>query len=234
MVKKGKLYGVGVGPGAPDLLTLRAVHVLNNVDVILTAASPRNDYSHALETARPYIAPHAAIVRLEFPMTRNTATLEQAWTVAATRTKEVLYAGKNAAFLTIGDPLIYSTFGYLMQTLAQCDAELDIEIISGITSFQAAAARTHTVLCEGQEDLLIVPGINEEEALCKSLHHVDNAVILKAYKNFPAIRCALQKTERIKKARFASYICHENEHICTDITELSDTPPYLSLVISKK
>ena len=67
----GTLYGVGVGPGAPDLLTLRAVNVLRAVDVILAAASPRNDYSAALDTARPHLRPDARLLRLEFPMPGN-------------------------------------------------------------------------------------------------------------------------------------------------------------------
>ena len=75
----GTLYAVGVGPGAPDLLTLRAVEALRRVDVILAAASPRNDYSRALETARPHLRPDVRLQRLEFPMTHDRATLRAAW-----------------------------------------------------------------------------------------------------------------------------------------------------------
>uniref|UniRef100_UPI002611171B SAM-dependent methyltransferase n=1 Tax=uncultured Desulfovibrio sp. TaxID=167968 RepID=UPI002611171B len=78
----GTLYAVGVGPGAPDLLTLRAARVLGGVDVILAAASPRNDYSAALETARPPLRADARILRLEFPMTREEAPLRAAWRAA--------------------------------------------------------------------------------------------------------------------------------------------------------
>ena len=79
----GILYGVGVGPGAPDLLTLRAVKVLGEVDVILAAASPRNDFSAALDTARPHLREDVRVLRLEFPMTRDRAVLHEAWRVAA-------------------------------------------------------------------------------------------------------------------------------------------------------
>ncbi len=113
----GTLYAVGVGPGAPDLLTLRAARVLGGVDVILAAASPRNDYSAALETARPHLRADARILRREFPMTREEAPLRAAWRAAAESTLEVLGAGEDAAFLTIGDPLVYSTFGYLLRTV---------------------------------------------------------------------------------------------------------------------
>ena len=152
MTMTGTLYAVGVGPGAPDLLTLRAVEALRQVDVILAAASPRNDYSRALETARPHLRPDVRLQRLEFPMTHDKATLRAAWEKAAGITRNVLRGGENAAFLTIGDPLVYSTFGYLLKTLRQLDDSLPVEIIPGITSFHAAAARTRTILCESPRD----------------------------------------------------------------------------------
>lgn len=229
----GILYGIGVGPGAPDLLTLRAVKVLGAVDVILAAASPRNDYSTALETARPHLRPATEILRLEFPMTRDAAVLEDAWNMAAAATEEVLRGGRSAAFLTIGDPLVYSTFGYLARTLRMRAPELQVEIVSGITSFQAAAARTNTVLCEGEENLLIVPGINNRAELARGLGFADNTVILKAYRNFPTIRAALQDAGA-ERSVFASRVYLEGEMITGDLAALPDVPPYLSLVLAKK
>ena len=230
----GKLYGIGVGPGAPDLLTLRAVNVLRQVEVILAAASPRNDYSTALQTARPHLRDDAEIVRLEFPMTHDKATLHEAWRVAAARTEEVLRSGRNAAFLTIGDPLIYSTFGYLAKTLRALAPDLEIDVVPGITSFQAAAAQTGTVLCEGRESLLILPGINRQEELERGLAFADNSVILKAYKNFSAIRGALRRAGCLDRAVFASRICLDGEMISRRMEELPDVPPYLSLVLARQ
>ncbi len=181
----GTLYGVGVGPGAPDLLTMRAANVLRTVDVILAAASPRNDYSAALDTARPHLRPDARLLRLEFPMTRDAGVLREAWLKAVQATREVLEGGENAAFLTIGDPLIYSTFGYLLRTLREIAPHLPVEIVPGITSFQAAAARTGTVLCEGGGSLRILPGTNGQDNLAAELGGADTAVILKAYRKNP-------------------------------------------------
>lgn len=131
----GILYAVGVGPGAPDLLTLRAARILGSVDVILAAASPRNDYSAALDTARPHLRPDARVLRLEFPMTRDRQVLARAWRAAAETTLAVLAGGESAAFLTIGDPLIYSTFGYLLRTVRGLEPATAVEIVPGITSF---------------------------------------------------------------------------------------------------
>lgn len=234
MTISGTLYGIGVGPGAPDLLTLRAITLLGSVDVILAAASPRNDYSTALETARPHVNPHAEIVRLEFPMTHDSTVLTHAWDVAAATTQEILQQGRNAAFITIGDPLVYSTFGYLSRTLQTRYPDVAIEVVPGITSFQAAAARTNTILCEGKESLLILPGINGGDTLQQGLEFADNTVILKAYKNFTAIRDALEHAHCLKNSTFASRVYLKDEMFTRDLASLPAVPPYLSLVLAKK
>ena len=230
----GILYGVGVGPGAPDLLTLRAVRVLGEVDVILAAASPRNDFSAALDTACPHLRPDVRVERLEFPMTRDKAVLREAWRVAAQTTREVLESGQSAAFLTIGDPLVYSTFGYLMRTLGECASHLRVEVVPGITSFQAAAARTRTVLCENGETLRIIPGINSKQSLEESLQESDTAVILKAYRNLPAIAEALDATQRLDSCLLASHVEQPAESVRQGLGGLEGTPPYMSLILSRK
>ncbi len=235
----GTLYGVGVGPGASEMITVQAVRILQSVDVVLAAASPRNDYSTALNIAMPHLRQETVIERLEFPMTRDTAVLHAAWKTAAQKTQAILRSGKLAAFITLGDPLIYSTFGYLLKTLRALQEEdgqgedFPVEIIPGITSFQAAAARTETILCEAHENLLILPGINGTDALQQGLNYADNAVILKAYKNFSAIQDALHSAGCAEKSLLASYVGQEEENI-VPLQEAPSVPPYLSLVLAKK
>ena len=228
----GILYAVGVGPGAPDLITLRAARVLGAVPVILAAASPRNDASAALETARPHLSPEARVLRLDFPMTRDEAELHSAWRKAAETTLAVLAGGEDAAFLTIGDPLIYSTFGYLLRTVRVLAPESRVEVIPGITSFQAAAARTETILCEGEQSLRILPGIRSGEDLAAELGEADMAVILKAYRNFPAIARALAVTGRAADALLASHVERPEEALRRGVDEGDTRPPYMSLILS--
>ena len=228
----GTLYAVGVGPGAPDLLTLRAARVLGEVPVILAAASPRNDASAALETARSHLSPDARILRLDFPMTRDGSELRAAWRAAAETTLAVLAGGENAAFLTIGDPLIYSTFGYLLRTVRGLAPETRVEIIPGITSFQAAAALTQTILCEGEQSLRILPGIRRGEELAAELAQADMAVILKAYRNFPAIVQALAATGRAGDALLASHVERPEAAVRRGVSEEDARPPYMSLILS--
>lgn len=229
----GTLYAVGVGPGAPDLVTLRAARVLGAVPVILAAASPRNDASAALETARSHLRADARILRLDFPMTREGATLRAAWRTAAETALAVLAGGEDAAFLTIGDPLVYSTFGYLLRTVRALAPEIPVEIIPGITSFQAAAARTETILCEGEQSLRILPGIRRGEDLAAELAQGEMAVILKAYRNFPAIVRALAATGRAADALLASHVERPEETLRRGVDESDARPPYMSLILSR-
>lgn len=228
----GILYGVGVGPGSPDLLTLRAVDVLRGVEVILAPASPRNEHSLALSIAAPHLPENTAVERLDFPMTRDKEVLKAAWKVNAEKTAAILRSGRNAAFLTLGDPMIYSTFSYLMRTLERLHPDLPVKVVPGITSYQEAAAKTRTVLCEGGEDLLLLAGINDQAHLERALSMADSAVILKAYRNFSAIRGALAASGRDKGAVFASRLGLEGEVTRQGLDAVPDTPHYLSLILA--
>lgn len=227
----GTLYGIGVGPGSPDLLTLRAVNILGSVPVVFAAASPKNDGSLALSIAGPHLAPDTTVMRLDFPMTRDRAVLEKAWELNARKVADVLRSGASAAFLTLGDPLIYSTFGYLMQTLQSAVPEADIRVIPGITSFQEAAAKTRTVLCEGEENFLLISGINDASRLRENLAGADSAVILKAYRNFPVICRTLEEAGKKENAVLASRIGMPGEVLERVPEEDAPTPPYLSLLL---
>lgn len=228
----GTLYGIGVGPGSPDLLTLRAVEALHSVDVILAAASPRNEHSLALSIASPHLPADAQVLRLDFPMTRDEDVLRASWRENALLVAEQLAAGKSAAFLTLGDPLIYSTFGYLMQTLLRECPDAPIQVIPGITSFQDAAAKSRTILCEGEENLFIIAGINTPERLDQALAASDSAVILKAYKNSEEIYKALSRTRKSSETVFASRLGLEGESLLRGLEQAPEKPHYLSLLLA--
>ena len=228
---RGTLFGIGVGPGDPDLLTLQAIKRLEKVDIILAAASPRNEQSIALSIARPHLREDVETLRLNFPMTRDREILKEAWDNNARLTLEMLNSGKNAAFLTLGDPFVYSTFGYLMRTLKCLDPELSIQVTPGITSFQEAAARTGTILCEGGQSLHILPGILDEEELHACLAARGSAVILTAYRNLPVIRNCLEKAGKEKNCVFVSRLGLDGEAIQTGLAGI-EKPNYLSLILA--
>lgn len=237
------LTGVGVGPGDPRLLTYAAVDAIGAAHVVFAAASSKNDHSIAEEIARPHMREDATVQRLPFPMTRDASDLHAAWranadTVAGTLANLAAAHGGQAhvgeargVFLTLGDPLIYSTFGYIARTLAAYHPEVGVDAIPGITSYQAAAAKTGTILVEAGQSLTVMSGV-EAEALRPHLGSADSAVILKAYRDFPAIRRVLAELGRDGDAVLVSRIGHHDEAVHKDLATAPNNPPYLSLVLS--
>lgn len=230
----GHLYGIGVGPGDPELLTIKAANVLSRVDLILAASSTRNDDSLALDIARPHLKQGTRVIRLGFPMSRDEDTLQSAWVENARLVLKELEAGHDAAFITLGDPLLYSTFAYLLRTLRTLAPDQEVTVVPGITSFQAVAAATQTVLAESAQNLLILPGIREAKDLRKSLEGADNAVILKAYTNFSAIREQLRTFPTPTHCVFASRMGMKEQFITRSLDEAPDNPTYLSLMLLTK
>ena len=234
MKTTGKLFGVGVGPGDPELLTIKAVRVIKEADIIFTAASTKNRYSLAVEIATPYISPSTRIEKLSFPMTKDEKEVETAWIHNATQIAEQLKKGKNAVFLTLGDPTTYSTFGYILKKMECIMPQADIETIPGITSFHAASARLNKILVEGEESLLITSGAFGGEQIRKN-SGVENVAIVKAYKNIKDINSALKETGFDNKAVAVSKCGRENEQIIKNIHELeTKKPDYWTLILASK
>lgn len=233
-IQYGTLFGIGVGPGDPELITLKAVNRLKKVDVVFAAASTKNEASLAQSIAAPHLREGVEVIRLDFPMTRDEAVLAKAWRANADIVAGLLAQGKNAAFLTLGDPLTYSTFGYLLRTLNGLLSEIPVQVIPGITSYQAAAAFTGRVLAESGESLAVVSGVAEEAELERILSAADSAVILKAYKNLPAIRRVLAKLGLADSAVFVTRLGHEGEQVITGLHNVPDKPSYFSLVLVRR
>ncbi|MGE4557968.1 MAG: precorrin-2 C(20)-methyltransferase [Desulfovibrionaceae bacterium] len=227
----GKLYGVGVGPGDPELLTLKAVKILSKADHLFAAASTKNESSLALDIAREHLRDGVPVELLGFPMTRDEQQLHAAWENNARRVAEVMAEGKNCVFLTLGDPMTYSTFGYLLRTLRNMYPEASVECVPGITSYQAAAARTLTILVESKESLVVASGVDGEKRLEQLLQSADRAVILKCYKNFPAIRRVVRRLGLEEGCRFVSRLGREDELVAGSLSEAPETPHYLSLML---
>ena len=230
----GKLYGIGVGPGDPDLITVKAVKAIQSADVIFTAASSKNSYSLAVEIAAPHISDSARIQILKFPMTKDEAVTDKAWTDNAKKIAQALEEGLNCVFLTLGDSITYSTYGYILKKMHLIMPEAHIETIPGITSFHAASARLNRILVEGEESLLLTSGAYGGSRL-RDLNEVENVAIVKAYKNIQDINLALKENGLHENGVAISHCGREKEAIYEDLDELETRDPdYWTLILASK
>ncbi|MGE4292296.1 MAG: precorrin-2 C(20)-methyltransferase [Desulfovibrio sp.] len=232
--ERGVLYGVGVGPGDPDLLTLKAIQTLNRVGSIFASSSSKNGFSLAESIIRPHLKTDSQVLRLKFPMTSDATLLEEAWTANAEAVLKRLAQGEDVALVTLGDPLLFSTFGYVLRMVKRLCPEQQVEIVPGITSFQQAAAATGTILAEAGETLYILPGTMPAQELRQHLDQADNCVVLKAYRNFATIRATLDELDLSRNSLFVSRLGLEGELICRNLDQAPETPHYLSLLLVKK
>ncbi len=230
----GTLYGIGVGPGDPELLTFKAAKILGGGATVFAASSSKNDYSIAEAIIRPHLPAGTDVTRLPFPMTRDAAALEAAWAQNAAAMAAELASGRDAAFVTLGDPMLYSTFGYVLPRLRRLLPGLPVAIVPGITSFQAAAAATGDVLAEAGENLLVASGIDDNGRLERALCAADNAVILKAYRNFPRLRALLDALGLAGRTTFVTRLGHPGEAVERDLEKAPEKPHYLSLCLVKR
>ncbi len=230
----GRLYGIGVGPGDPELLTLKAARILGQVAAVFAASSSGNDHSIAQSIVAPHLAPEVPVIRLAFPMTRDTVALEAAWRANAAAMAGVLVSGRDAAFITLGDPLLYSTFGYVLPLVTELLPGLETMVVPGVTSFQAAAAATGTVLAASGENLLVASGVDAPDRLRQALATADNAVILKAYRQFPRLRRMLTDMGLAGGTTFVTRLGHDGEAVERDLAKAPEAPHYLSLCLVKR
>ena len=225
-----KLYGVGVGPGDPSLITIKARDIIASADVICVPKAKHEGESIALKIVSPYLE-NQHILEVTMPMTKDKEILRQSWVFAAGEVIKCLQDGKTVVFPTLGDVTIYSTFGYLADAVQEIMPEAEIEMIPGITSFSAAAAKLNMRLTEGSEPLVIVPDI-EETSLNEIFPKFSNAVLMKISAYWQELKDTLSGSNA--EAVIVSRIGQQGENVNRNIEALTEKPDYLSLAIVKK
>ncbi len=227
---KGKFYGIGTGPGDPELITMKAVRILKSADVIIVPESGSDKGSIALEIAGEYIRKEAEIVTLTFPMIHDEGERVVNRRDNAGVIRSLVDSGKNAVFLTLGDPMLYSTYIYMLEHLA--DSGIEIETVPGVNSFCASAAASNTPLAKQNEELRIVP-LGKNTDISSHLKYGENIVFMKVSSVSVGLADALIKADGLIDCVITSKCGREGENISRDISLLYDEVPYMTTVLVK-
>lgn len=230
---EGIFYGVGVGSEDSELLTIKAVKTIQNADVIIAPRTEKQKESIAFSIAEQYIPKRAKIIFQIFPMTKNKKLLNEAWLYNKNEIVKYLKRGKKVVFLTLGDPMIFSTYINIFIILK--DEGFHIKTIPGIPSFCAIAARLGVPLVKENEILSIIPATVENNILQKVLKNSENIVLMKVSKNFDEILNQLRRSGHIKNAILVSR-SGLNDEIIHDNLETNKffNINYLSTIVAKK
>ena len=232
----GVLYGVGVGPGDPELLTLKAVRVLSGTKVIAIPKSKGDADSMALSVIEKAVdLKDKEILELLLPMTKDKGILAQARKDAASLVCEKLKQGKDVACISLGDPLFYSTFSYLVPLVADILTEAAIKIIPGVSSINAAAGSALLPIAEADERVAVIPAAYEDGRLRDVLQTFDTIILMKVNKTMDRALNILDELGLKDKAVFVERAGWPEERIVRDLNSLKGkTSDYFSLVIVKK
>jgi precorrin-2/cobalt-factor-2 C20-methyltransferase len=218
----GVLHGVGVGPGASDLLTLRAVRVIESADVLALPRGSDFGASVAWSIVEPIVAARATKerIRLTFPMSKDPGDVAPRVVAAVDALAPHLLAGRAVAFLTEGDPSVFSTFGYVRDEALRRWPSLRVEVVPGVSSITAVAACGGVPIADGHERVAIVPATYGVDDLVDLLERFDTVVLMKLGGEMPAILAALERTGLTDRAFFVSKATMGEERIVRDVRSL--------------
>jgi precorrin-2/cobalt-factor-2 C20-methyltransferase len=232
------LYGVGVGPGASDLITLRGVETLRRAQVL---ALPRsNDWgeSMAWKIAEPALGAIADQERLflTFPMKKDPELLKPAWEHALVEIGRRLEEGRSVAFVTEGDPSLFSTFVYLQREARERWPEVRIEVVPGVSSVTAVPAVLGVPLADGHERIAIIPANYGVPDLDQVLQSFDTIVLMKIGPEMPAIVAALERAQLLDRAYYVAKATMREQRIVRDLrtVEAERGDCFAMVVVAKK
>ena len=228
--------GVGVGPGDPELVTLQAVRVLSEVDTIVAPTTGGDEPGRAESVVRS-VLPAVTICRLAFSMKPDSEpggheAREESHTRAAATIAGMLDAGESVAFVTIGDPNVYSTFPSVAAAVSKLRPATEIRTVAGICAFQSLASRSGTVLLDGTESLALVTALDGTDHVREALQDGSRAVVVyKGGRHLPAIARMLEKAGRIDGAVMGERLGLEGERIAAVKDVAHEEVSYLATVI---
>lgn len=233
-MKKGTFYGIGIGPGDPDLITAKGVAILGSCPHVFVPKASDKAESLALTIASKHIGPSALVHEIVFPMTSDRSELDTKWEAAANAVAEVLETGADACFLTLGDAFLYSTYIYLLRGLRNRIPDLNVVTVPGITSFSAAAAIAEFPVGEAKKSVTIVPTADDLDEVRRAVLSNGAVILMKIGKRLGRILEMLEELGALDRSVFLSHVGMDNQQLETDLRSLkgaSETAGYLSIIL---
>ncbi|KYM54540.1 precorrin-2 C(20)-methyltransferase [Fusobacterium necrophorum subsp. funduliforme] len=226
-----KFYGIGVGVGDPEEITLKAINILKKLDVVVLPEAKKDEGSVAYEITKQYMKEEIEKVFMEFPMLKSLEERREARKRNAMFIQELLEQGKNVGFLTIGDTMTYSTYVYLLEHLPE---KYLVETVPGISSFVDIASRFNFPLMIGEESLKVV-SLNPKTDIEAEIASADNIVFMKVSRSFERLKQAILATGNQENVIMVSNCGKENQVVAYNIEELEEEDiPYFTTLILKK
>lgn len=229
-----KFYGIGTGPGDSSLLTIKAVETLKKIDILFTPEPKKGGESLALSIVKEYLPKDLEIRQRHFPMNFNGEEKIKAWEeIALEIENEININGKDVGFITLGDPMIYSTYVYIMERLSE---DVEVVTIPGISSFSNIASSNNFPLVMDTDSLVVAPCTMQEDKLDFILQNYNCIVLMKVYRNFAQIINKLEKYEIIDNAILVSNSSQDGEKVYKNLKEvgLEDKISYFSTILINK
>lgn len=228
-----KFYGIGTGPGASDLLTIRGKELLETVDCLYTPEPRKGGKSLALEIVSPYLKPELEIKQRHFPMVNNWEEKRSAWDEIAEEIVADVTSGKDVAFITLGDPMVYSTYSYLLERMV---GKIETETVPGISSFSQISNSLQIPLVIDEESYVVLPATADEATIKLALENISTVILMKVAVALPKIMKLLREQNLVERTVLVSDASMASEKVIKGLNALdpADKLSYFSTMIVYK